>query len=145
MPLNSFEDVQKMLDAFVASKPGTVNMSASPHATFWKDLDYVKFTTGDVPGVVGPGRPGKTLPILKKGDSKNSNIILALQGAAGTIFDPSHDGGDATGIGPMPPFFGGPSMSAADIADLASWIDRGCPEFAAAPTPVVPAAPTHKN
>jgi len=95
-----------------------------------------------VPGVEDPNHPGKKLPILKKGDSKNSNIIWALQGAAGTLFAPSHDGGDATGIGPMPPFFGGPSMSAAQIADLANWIDRGCPEFAAAPAP---AATTPKH
>lgn len=139
MPLNSFKDVQDMLDAFVAANSGTVNMSHAPHATFWHTLNYVQFTTGDVPGVTDPSHPGKTLPILKKGDSKNSNIIQALQGAAGTIFDPSHDGGDATGIGPMPPFFGGPSMPAAKIAELADWIDRGCPQFATVPA----AAPKH--
>jgi len=45
---------------------------------------------------------------------------MALQGKAGTIFDP------VTGsIGRMPP--SGPFMSDSDIAQLADWIDRNCP------------------
>ena len=95
MALNSFQDVRNMLDAFVASHAasGDVNMGHAPHGTFWNNLNYHDFTTADVPGGVKDPTTGKVLPILKKGDSKNSNIIWALNGAAGTTFAPTHDGG----------------------------------------------------
>jgi hypothetical protein len=130
MALNSFKDVQDMLNTFVTSQG--VPVSGAPHADFWNSMTYAQFTTGNVPGVTDPNDPTKALPILKKGDSKNSNLVLALSGAVGTLFDPSHDGGDATGIGPMPPF-PPPALPPAQIKDLADWIDRGCPEFASAP------------
>ncbi len=129
MTLNSFKDVQDMLNAFITSQG--VDVSSAPHVDFWNQLTYDQFTTGNVPGLPSPFN---ALPILKKGDSKNSNIILALSGAVGTLFDPSHTGGDGTGIGPMPPF-PPPALPDNEIAALADWIDRGCPEFASAPPP----------
>ncbi len=122
MTLNSYKEVQSMLNTFVSSQG--VPASSAPHADFWNQLTYDQFLTANVPGLPAPF---DALPILKKGDSKHSNIILALSGAVGTLFDPSHDGGDATGIGPMPPFQP-PALPADQIAALADWIDRGCPK-----------------
>jgi hypothetical protein len=122
MTLNSFKDVQNMLNAFIAANG--IDVSSAPHVDFWNQLTYAQFTTGNVPGLPAPF---DALPILKKGDSKHSNIILALSGAPGTLFDPIHNGGDGTGIGPMPPF-PPPALPNDQIKALADWIDGGCPE-----------------
>ena len=99
-------------------------------------MTYTQFTTGNVPGVQAPNDPTKGMPILKIGDSKNSNIILALSGS-GPIFGPP---GPPTTIGPMPPF--PPALPDPQIKALADWIDAKCPEF---PTPPTPAAPQALN
>ena len=96
-------------------------------------MTYTQFTTGNVPGVKEPNDPTKGMPILKIGDSKNSNIILALSGS-GPIFGPP---GPPPTIGPMPPF-PPPALPDPQIKALADWIDAKCPEF---PTPPTPAAP----
>ena len=122
MPLNSYKDVQTMLNNFVSSQG--VPVTSAPHVDFWNQMSYAQFTTGVVPGLPSPFN---NVTILTVGDSKNSHIIQALSGTPGTIFDPSHDGGDGVGVGPMPPF-PPPALPASDINDLADWIDRGCPD-----------------
>jgi hypothetical protein len=114
--LNSFKEVQDLLDNFV--KTNNVPIQFARHKDFWKTMDYDKFTSGNVPNVKGPD--GKPLKILVRKSSAQSNLILALQGAKGTIFDP-----DTGLIGRMPP--DGPFMSPDQIKLLADWIDQDCP------------------
>jgi hypothetical protein len=90
-----------------------------PHKQFWDTLTFDQFTTGNVPGVVDPNTH-QPMKILVVGDSKSSNLILALSGAKGTVFDPQ------TGaIGQMPD--GGTPFTPDQIAPIAAWIDAGCP------------------
>ncbi|QIF06049.1 hypothetical protein G5S37_12135 [Roseimicrobium sp. ORNL1] len=116
-PLNSYADVQALLDTFVANNNVPINLA--PHRAFWKTMTYQEFITGNIPRVEDPDT-GNPLKVLVVNDSKNSNLIMSLSGTPGTIFDPN------TGsIGQMPP--SGPFMDPADIARIADWIDRGCP------------------
>jgi hypothetical protein len=110
--LNNYNDVQNALDNFV--QQAGVNIGGARHAAFWDNLDYNGFTTGNVPGVPG------TWKILVVGDSANSNIIQILSGlgAPTKAFKQMPR--------PMPPYTG----QAALIADLAAWIDAGCPNDA---------------
>src|ERR1700694_879603 len=61
---------------------------ASPHGAFWKVLSYDAFVNGNVPNVTDPVTQ-QPMPIVVKGNPATSNFILALQGAAGTPFDPN--------------------------------------------------------
>jgi hypothetical protein len=111
MALNSFADVQ----AFITQVLQNLGESAGPpHRDFWNTCTYTQFTTGNVPGVT------PSVQILVVGDSKNSNIIQALQGV-GPLFN--NDNGT---IGQMP--FGGPYFTSDQIAEIAAWIDNNCPE-----------------
>lgn len=115
--LDSYADVQKLFETFV--KTNNIPIQFAPHSDFWNTMTHDQFVNGNVPGVSDPAT-GNPLPMMVKGDSANSNIILALQGK-GPLFDPS------TGsIGRMPP--SGPFMSAGDIQLLADWIDNGAPK-----------------
>jgi hypothetical protein len=73
---------------------------------------------GDVPGVTEP-ETGKAIPILVKGNSAQSNLILALQGS-GPLFS-------ASAFGRMPAN-GPPYFSPDQIASIAAWIDAECPK-----------------
>lgn len=90
-----------------------VPVVGGPHHAFWNTLSYTQFVTGTVPGV--------GMPILIKGDSAKSNIIMALRGTPGSPFDPNT--GD---IGQMPA--GAAPFTEAQIKPIADWIDAGCPE-----------------
>jgi hypothetical protein len=115
--LKSYADVQAFLDKFVADN--NVRINSAPHGPFWRSMNYVQFTTGNIPNVGDPNT-GAPLPVMVNGNSKQSNIIQALLGATGTIFDPN------TGaIGQMPP--GGPFMPPQDVMKIAQWIDAGAP------------------
>nr|BFD41576.1 hypothetical protein FFPRI1PSEUD_30750 [Pseudomonas sp. FFPRI_1] len=116
MALNSFKDVQNLLDSYVAQN--NLPISGAPHGAFWQ-TSYQAFVTGNVPGVQDPNT-GQALPILSKGDGAHSNIIYALSGTAGTYWGPEG------AFGPMPP--GGPSMPQAQIDELSAWISNGCPQ-----------------
>ena len=72
-----------------------------------------------MPGVVDP-ITSQPMKILVVGNSGASNLIRALSGAPGTVFDPAHGQ-----IGPMPN--GGTLFTPAQIAPIAAWIDAGCP------------------
>jgi hypothetical protein len=114
MALNSFADVQKLIQDFIVANNITVGL---PHYAFW-NTTYKEFVTGNVPGVTDP-----QVPILTKGDGAHSNIIYALTGKANTPWDPN----DPNGYGRMPA--GGPYFSDAQIGELSDWITAGCPEF----------------
>ena len=92
-----------------------------PHKQFWDVLTYSQFINGNVPGVVDPVTK-LPLKILVIGNSKASNLILALQGAKGTLFDPDPSVG---AFGPMPN--GGTLFTPNQIAPIADWIDQKCP------------------
>jgi hypothetical protein len=86
-----------------------------PHHQFWGTLSYDEFINGNVPGVNPP------MKILVVGNSNASNLILALRGAPGTVFDPANP----NDIGPMPN--GGTLFTSDQIKPIADWIDAGCP------------------
>jgi hypothetical protein len=109
--LNSYADVQAALNNFV--QQAGVTPGQAPHGVFWLNLTYEQFTTGNVPNI-SPG-PWK---ILVVGNSKNSNIIQILSGIGGA-FD---DFGQMPQ--PNPPYAGQIAL----IAELAAWIDAGCPQ-----------------
>jgi hypothetical protein len=108
-PLNSYSDVRKLFNDYVAANH--VDLTFSPHHDFWNSLTYDQFVAQDVPGVAG-------VPILKRRDGNGSNLVRVLRGPiAGTG-------------GPIPrmPSDGSAYMSDDQIAALATWIDRDCPQ-----------------
>ena len=120
MALNTYADVQSFITSVLTTNNEIGGIPFSPHKAFWSTLSYNDFINGNVPGVTDPNT-GAQLPILVRGDSSKSNIILALKGAVGSLFDPN------TGaIGQMPSN-GPPMFSDAQIGLIADWIDRGCP------------------
>lgn len=64
---------------------------------------------------------GNPIPILVKGNSAKSNLILSLQGK-GPLFDP------ATGAFGQMPANGPPMFTPEEIKANAEWIDHGCPK-----------------
>src|ERR1700692_4434656 len=82
-------------------------------------LTYDQFVNGNVPGVTDP-TTNLPMPVLVKGNSANSNLIMALQGI-GAAFGPDSEIGQMPANGP--PFF-----TADQIASIAAWIDNGCPQ-----------------
>jgi len=114
-----------LISTFTADVGSGTNAEAdaaqnAPHAAFWQSMTYSQFVTGNVPGVTDPNT-GAALPILIVGNSQKSNIVMALQGTPGSIFDPT-----TGGIGQMPQGF--TPITAAGIQRLANWIDAGCPQ-----------------
>jgi len=119
MALNSFADVQNFFNDFITNNNITVG---KPHFEFWNTVSYTDFVTGTVPNVTVPNTaPPQSIPILTKGDGEHSNIIYALSGTPGTLWDPN------TGVFPQMPE-GGPYFSDAQIQELSAWITAGCPE-----------------
>jgi len=118
MALNSFADVQKFFNDFITTNG--IDIGGAPHGAFWNTLTYSEFVNGNVPKVY---YPNSTTPIsiLCKGNGAVSNIIFALSGTPGTLWDPNN----AAGIPQMPQ--GGPYFSAAQIQELSDWITNGCP------------------
>lgn len=92
----------------------------SPHGAFWNEMSYRQFIEGNLPEVTDRAT-GKPLKILIVGNARESNIIMALRGTKGSMFDR-----ETGSIGRMPPT--GPFMSDEEINQLADWIDRGCPD-----------------
>src|SRR5258708_541581 len=94
MALNSYADVQKFINGILArnissqtNQPEINDVPKSRHGAFW-DSPYDQFVNGNVPGVKAP-KTGQPMKILVKGNSAQSNIVLALAGAPGTPFDPN--------------------------------------------------------
>ena len=116
--LNSYTDVRALLNDFMTKNNGPIEFS--PHGAFWNDMSYKQFIEGNLPEVTDRAT-GKPLKILVVGNARESNIIMALRGAKGSMFDR-----ETGSIGRMPPT--GPYMSDQVINRLADWIDRGCPD-----------------
>jgi len=96
-----------------------------PHKQFWNTPVYDDFVNGNVPGVTD-STTNLPMKILVIGSSKTSNLILALQGAPGTVFDPNNPNHNPQQIGQMPN--GGTPFTAAQIQPIADWIDAKCPQ-----------------
>jgi|SRR5271166_558123 len=120
MALNTYAQVQQFITEVLKTNNEWSDVPNSPHKAFW-ELPYNDFVNGNVPNVLDP-KTRQPMPILVKGNSIQSNIILALQGAKGTVFDP--DTGD---FGRMPAN-GPPFFTPEQIKEIADWIDKGCPE-----------------
>jgi hypothetical protein len=114
--LNSYAAVQALLNDFV--KSNHVPIGSAPYGAFWDKMGYKEFTTGNIPGISDAA--GKPLKVLVNRNSRESNLIRALRGTRGSIFDPVEGA-----VGRLPPT--GPFMHEDDINLIADWIDRGCP------------------
>ncbi|HTZ66562.1 MAG TPA: hypothetical protein VMB83_03670 [Roseiarcus sp.] len=115
MALASFADVKNFINSVLTQNKEAAGAAGSRHGSFWSNLTYQQFTTGNVPSVDPP------VPILVIGNSAQSNLILALKGT-GPLFD------NNTGTYGQMPANGPPWFTDAQIAEVASWIDSGCPE-----------------
>lgn len=118
--LNHYADVQQFISNILTQNHESGGVATSPHRAFWNSLSYNDFVNGNVPGVNDP-TSGQPLPILIKGDSANSNLILALQGK-GPFFDPN------TGAFGQMPANGPPMFTDDQVNSIAHWIDAGCPQ-----------------
>jgi hypothetical protein len=116
--IKNYSDLQQYIDSILTANGESP--VGNPHQQFWDTLNYNQFITGNVPNVADP-TSGQPMKILVVGNSKASNLILALQGAAGTVFDPG------TGTFGQMPANGPPFFTAEQIAPIAAWIDAGCP------------------
>jgi hypothetical protein len=117
--LNSYADLQNFISNTLAANGS--NAANAPHGNFWTNLTYEQFTGGSVPGVKDPVSQ-QPLRILIPGNSRASNLILALQGASNTLFDSN------TGAFGIMPADGTAPFTADQIASIADWIDRNCPK-----------------
>jgi len=120
MPLTSFKDVQDFVDSVLTQNGELGGAAFAPHRAFWKTMSYEAFVTGNVPGVSDPDT-GAPMPVLVKGNSAQSILILALRGE-GSLFNPE------TGAFGQMPANGPPMFTADQIQQIAEWIDAGCPE-----------------
>lgn len=108
MAISSYAELQQFITNIL--KENGNHPEDAPHGSFWDNLSYEQFVTGNVPGV-GP------YPILIKGNSAQSNIILALKG------EPPFDGS----VFNQMPADGPPYFTDEQIQEIADWIDAGCP------------------
>jgi hypothetical protein len=118
MALTSFAAVQKFFNDFIDAH--NIQIAGAPHHAFW-NTSYDTFVNGDVPNVSDPNN-NNPIPVLTKGDGAHSNIIYALSGTPGTLWDPNNP----AGFGQMP--YGGPYFSKDQIQELSDWITAGCPK-----------------
>jgi hypothetical protein len=139
MALTSFTQVQTWFNQFISNNG--IPISQSPHMDFWNHgqdskTPYDAFVNGNIPNVTDPTKqpPNNAIPILIKGDGAHSNIVYALSGTQGTLWDPNPNTNPAgrNGFGQMPP--GGPYFALPgqpgqpQIQDLIDWINASCPE-----------------
>ena len=113
--LESYAQVQQLLNEFV--KQNHVPIGSTPYGAFWDKMTYKEFTEGTIPGVADA--EGKPLKVLVVNKPLESNLILALRGAKGSVFDPVEGA-----LGRMPP--SGPFLPEKDIDLIAKWIEGGC-------------------
>jgi hypothetical protein len=116
--LNSFADVQSFITQVLVQNGQQGGVGFAPHKAFWNTLTYDQFVNGNVPGVLDPAT-NNPIPILAKGNSAQSNLVMALKGEGPLFADAVFGQMPANG----PPFF-----SDDDIAAIAAWIDNGCPQ-----------------
>lgn len=128
MVLTSYEQVQEYITRILTNNISSItgnneeaDSENAPHGSFWNTLSYEQFVNGNVPGITDPNT-GEPMPILVRGNAAQSNVIIALQGAPGTPFDPN------TGTFGQMPADGPPFLTTDEIQPIADWIDAGCPE-----------------
>jgi hypothetical protein len=117
-PITSYAQLQERLTQILTDNISTQSGSSeqddavnnAPHGAFWTTLSYEEFVNGDAPNM--------GVPILSKGRSAQSNLILALRG------QPPFDGSVFSKM----PADGPPFLTEEQIAPIAAWIDAGCPE-----------------
>lgn len=115
--INSYAELGAYIDSILKAN-GDFPVG-QPHKEFWNTLTYEEFKTGAVPNVLDPTTK-QPMKILVVGDSSSSNLIWALTGKKGSLFDPQ------TGkIGQMPD--GGTAFTPDQIKPIADWIDAKCP------------------
>src|SRR4051812_15934252 len=105
----TFRRVIGILDQAVGGPSAPVGA----HGAFWRGLTHLQFVQKKVFG----------LPLIVVGNGAGSNLVKALKGEA--PFG-SNIGTSGASFRQMPA--GRPPVSAAEIAEIASWIDAGCPE-----------------
>jgi hypothetical protein len=115
MAITSFAQFKLFMDNILSQNGQSADVGHSPHDAFWDNLTYQQFVNGNVPGVDPP------VKILIVGNSAQSNLILSLLGSGPLFDDPN------TGYGRMPAD-GPPFFTADQIAEIAAWIDAGCPQ-----------------
>ena len=93
--LTSYAQVQAFIAKVLTDNGEQGGGPGSPHGGFWATLSFQQLVNGNVPAVTDPNS-GQPVPILIKGNSGQSNLILALQGK-GPLFDPNN-----AGFGQMP-------------------------------------------
>lgn len=119
MSLKSFKEVSDFINEILKQNGQDQDAKTSPHQLFWSNLTYDQFVNGAVPGVTDPDT-GQPIPILVKGNSGQSNLILSLRGE-GPLFEQRGAFGQMPADGP--PFF-----SDEQIMQIADWIDANCPQ-----------------
>lgn len=107
----NFNDVIDILDRSV----GGPDADVSSHGPFWRGVTRERFVTMKVGG----------RKLVTLGDGANSSLIKSLKGLApfGSDLAPAPEG--AT-VMRMPAYLD--PVSDAEIAQIAQWIDEGCPE-----------------
>jgi hypothetical protein len=115
MAITSFTQLSQLINNILAQNQQSADAAHAQHGTFWSTLSYDQFINGNVPGVDPPAK------ILTVGSSAQSNIILALRGS-GPLFNPQ------TGPYGQMPADGPPYFTADQVAEIAAWIDAGCPQ-----------------
>lgn len=116
--INNYADLQSFISNTMVTNGS--NAKNAPHGNFWANLTYEQFINGNVPGVTDPVSQ-QPIRIVVPGNSRQSNLILALQGAPNTLFDSN------TGAFGIMPADGSAPFTADQIASIADWIDRNCP------------------
>lgn len=108
----NFNDVIDILDRSV----GGPDADVSSHGPFWRGVTRDRFVEMKVGG----------RKLVTLGDGANSNLIKSLRGMApfGSDLDPAPEG--AT-VMRMPAYLD--PVSDEEIAQVAGWIDEGCPEL----------------
>jgi hypothetical protein len=119
--INSYADLKAYLNKILTDNGQMSDTQHAPHHDFWNSLSYEQFISGNVPGVKDPNT-GQPMPILIKGDATHSNLVLALQGAPNTPFDPN-----AGAFGKMPAD-GPPFFTPDQIQPIVDWINNNCPQ-----------------
>ncbi|HYV34052.1 MAG TPA: hypothetical protein VE988_00020 [Gemmataceae bacterium] len=115
MAITTFQGVRDFINKFLTDH--SIDVSSAPHMDFWNTMTYDDFVNGSVPGLLDPTGLPLDVKILVKGNAKESNLIKILQGpltVSGQMF-------------PQMPF-GGDKMKPEEIAEIAGWIDCGCPQ-----------------
>jgi hypothetical protein len=107
--INSYKELQNFLTKVITDNGQYDDTDGAPHGIFWEHMTYQQFTTGNVP-VVGGGR----LRILIPGNPDGSTLISILKAPFG-------------GYRRMPAV-GPPFFTDDQVASVADWISRNCPE-----------------